>query len=68
MIIYTDFPITEHRRGHAVVDHDEQSHRWGNSIVECLQYARDLGHTEVTLSDDHGSFQIILKSLGDPVP
>ena len=68
MLIYTDVRIAKQRRAHAVVEHNEQDHRWFNSIIECLNYAIDQGHTEITLSDDHGSVKIVLKEQGRSIP
>lgn len=68
MLIYTDVRLAKQRRSHACVLHNEQDHRWFNSMVECLQYADDLGHTEVTVSDDHGSVKLLIVSKGDPIP
>ena len=68
MLIYTDMRIAKQRRAHAVVEHDEKDHRWFTSIIECLQYALDQGHTEVTLSDDNGSVTVTLGAQGGPIP
>jgi len=68
MLIYTDVRIAKQRRSHAVVEHNEQDHRWFNSIVEALKYAIDKGETEITFSDDEGSVKVILAASGDPIP
>ena len=68
MKIYTDVRLAEQFGCHAVVEHNEQAHRWYNSMVECLRYAIDQGHSEVTVTDDHGSVRLLILGPGEPVP
>ena len=66
--IMADVAISKQPRSHAVVEHDGQAHRWYNSMVECLRYAFDQGHSAVTVSDEHGSMRLVIIGSGGPVP